>query len=123
MAVPPGAFKFKAAMDPGELLDYQIRLKDGGLRLLDDAESIASYTLTLYPEAVALGLEISSAAGYTPSNDTANITIWFQVASAFRENAAYSGEGATLAMELTVITTSVPVRRRQRTIVLGVAQL
>jgi hypothetical protein len=122
MAAPTSAFKFKTPMDPAEILDYQIKLKADVLPLLEDTEQAASYTLTLYPEATALGLSIKTGGGYDPINDGENITIWFEVASGFQLNAAFDGSGASLAMELTLTTDHVPPRKRQRTLILGVVQ-
>ena len=63
MALPANPFKFKVSMDPAEILDYQIKLRDTTDPLLETGESIDIYTLTLYPEAVALGLNIKSGGG------------------------------------------------------------
>lgn len=123
MPVPPGAFHFKVSMDPAEILDYEIKLRDLDDPLLAEDEDIASYTLTLYPEAVALGLNIKTGGGYDPSNTVDTIKIWFDVDAGEQLNAEYDGAGAELAMELTVNTTSVPARKRQRTIILTVVQL
>ena len=110
-------------MDPAEILDYEIKLRDLDDPLLAEDEDIASYTLTLYPEAVALGLNIKTGGGYDPSNTVDTIKIWFDVDAGEQLNAEYDGAGAELAMELTVNTTSVPARKRQRTIILTVVQL
>lgn len=123
MVIPAGAFKFSVVMDPAERIDYQIRLKDAGKELLEAAESIDTYTLTLYPEAIALGLNILTAGAYAPFEDGSNITFWLDVDEGFKQDAAYDGNGATLAMELTVITDNNPARTRQRTLTVGVAQL
>jgi len=123
MVVPASATKFKTAMDPAEILDYQIKLKDPADKLLEDAESIASYTLTLYPEAIALGLNIKTGGGYDPTEDGETITVWFDFDAGVLTDPAFDGNGATLAMELTVITDNVPARKRQRTLTLGVLQL
>ncbi len=123
MAIPTTAFKFSVIMDPAEKLDYQIRLKDAGKEILEPNESIDTYTLTLYPEATALGLSILTLGDYAPFHDGTNITIWLEVAEAFRLNAAYDGGGVAFGMELTVNTNNVPARRRQRTLTIGVSQL
>lgn len=123
MAIPLNAFQFKAPMDPAERLDYQIKLKSGELTLLESTELIASYTLTLYPEAIALGMSVMSTGSYAPSDDGESIKVWFEFNASYYTNAAFSGTGSVLAMELTVVTNSVPARTRQRTVTLGVLQL
>jgi hypothetical protein len=123
MAAPPSTFVFKAEMDPAEILDYEIQLKEGAQNLLEDTEQAASYTLTLYPEAVALGLTLKAGGGYDPTNDGANITVWLEVSGGFQTDPAFDGSGVQLAMELTVITDNVPPRKRQRTVAVKVLQL
>jgi len=122
MPIPPKAF-ILAEMDPAELLDYKFRLKQPGTKLLEDNEAVDTFTLALYPEAIALGLEIKSGGGYDESTDGDNITVWFEIDELFWDDVAYDGDGAGLAMELTLVTDNVPPRRRQRTLVLQVVQL
>jgi len=123
MAVPTSATKFKTPMDPAEILDFQIQLRSDADPLLEDGESIATYTLTLYPEAVALGLNVKSGGGYDPVEDGETITVWFDFDVGSQTDVAFDGNGSTLAMELTVITDNVPARKRQRTLTLGALQL
>ena len=122
MPVPSDAFKFGAAMDPAEILDYRINLRDAATKLLEDTENIASYTLTLYPDAVLAGLNIMSGSGRDPVMGNDYINVWFDFDVGSQTDPMYDGSGVSLAMELTVITNSVPSRKRQRTIVLGVKQ-
>ena len=49
--------------------------------------------------------------------------MWFDFDVGTQADPAFDGNGATLAMELTVTTDNVPPRKRQRTITLGVLQL
>ncbi len=123
MAVPSKAVAFSAIMDPGELLDFDILMNSGTVKLLADGESAASYTLALYPEAIALGFTIRNDGLYAPVNDGTKLSLWFEVAPEFWLSSAFDGSGAMMAMVLTVTTNSVPPRRRQRTLTLGVTQL
>lgn len=123
MAVPAKAAKFAVEMDPAELLDFQLNLRGEKLKLLAEGEICASYTLTLYPEAAALGFAIKTTGLYAPNNDGEVITVWFETDPSFWGNAAFDGNGTTFAMELTVNTDHSPPRRRQRTLILGVVQL
>jgi hypothetical protein len=123
MTIPAKAAAFTVQMDPAELLDFQINLKGDKLKLLADDELCVSYTLTLYPEAAAVGFSIKSTGGYTPNNDGSIITVWFEVDAGDWTNALFDGGGFTVAMELTVDTDHVPPRRRQRTLTLTVVQL
>jgi hypothetical protein len=123
MALPPNAFEWDQEMDPSDIVDYTINLS-GEKGLLESGETITSYTLTLRPEATALGLEIISTGPRAPAlvGGATGVMLWFQVLEAFWGNAAYSGSGVKLGIELTVETSSNPSRRRQRTVVLKVAQ-
>ena len=122
MVVPASAFKFDAEMDPAELLDYQLKLSEGPLKLLEDGELFTTWTLTLYPEAIALGVELGSGT-YEPVADGENITVWFQVDPLFQEDAAFDGNGVDVPMELSITTNHAPARKRQRTLVLPMRQL
>lgn len=123
MTIPAKAAKFTVEMDPAELLDFQIDLKGTKVQLLEGTENCSTYTLTLYPEAAALGISIKNTGGYVP-NITANvITVWFEVDPTFWANAAFDGNGFNVGMDLTVNTDHAPPRRRQRTLVLTVVQL
>lgn len=122
MAIPPRAYVFPQVIDPSDLVEFQMDLS-GPDGLLEDKELIASYTLTLLPESVALGLTILTAAPYAlTAPDNVSVRAYFEIAAASRDNAAFSGDGASLPMELTITTSSNPARRFQRTIVLKVAQ-
>jgi hypothetical protein len=123
MALPEDPAVWSQSMDPADRLDYQMFCR-GARPLLETAEQIASYTLALTPEAAALGLTIETGGGRDPvvlaGGDT--VALWFSVASGFQTNAAFSGSGAQLGVELTIVTDSVPARTRQRTWALTVKQ-
>jgi hypothetical protein len=126
MTIPASAFVFPQMMDPSDLVDFEADM-DGDDGMLESNELIENFTLTLLPEAVALGLtivnEVRGDDTYVLENigGTA-IRVWLEIDPALRTNAAFLGGGVQLPMELTVWTTSTPSRRRQRTLVVGVNQ-
>lgn len=123
MPIPTNAFEWKAVMDPTDQVEYLIDLKDPDKPLLEAGETISSYTLTLLAESVAVGLTISTGArAPTLINSNTGIRVWFEVDNAYWSNTVYSGDGVRLPMELTITTSTTPSRRRQRTLVLKVAQ-
>ena len=122
MAQPSAPFEFKVPMDPAELLDFEIKLRDSP-QLLEVDEQYTDWTLTLYPEAAALGLQILVDPPYAPVTDGINITGWFQVLEADQENPIFDGDGVKMDMELSITTDNVPPRKRQRTLRLTVKQL
>jgi hypothetical protein len=120
--VPEDAFLFADPIDPTDRLDWLTTL-DGPEGILETGETIASYTLTVTAEAAALGLEIGTAT-YAPTNPTnVSIKFWLECNSSFQNNAAFNADGLALGVELTVITSSTPPRRRQRTLAWMVKQL
>jgi hypothetical protein len=120
MAIPAAASAWSQPMDPSDRVDYRIDLVTAGL--LGGGEQVDSYTLTLLPEAVALGLTILEDIDHGPFDDGTSIHLWLEVVEAFRTNTAFNA-GVNLPMELTVETTSTPPRRLQRTIVVRVVHL
>ena len=130
MATPPTAFTWPQAMDPADLIDFEADLTGNTVPLsaseeplLNTGEDVASFTLSMSPEGTALGLTISAQLGYAPTLDNGVIRLWLYVEEALRENAAFAGAGVSIPITLTVTTNSTPARRRQRTLVVKVAQL
>jgi phage tail tape-measure protein len=123
MALPPNASAWTQEMDPADIVDYQVTLAGTG-GLLETGETIASYTLTMSAEGAALGVTIGSVGSYAPSliNSSTGVKLWLSVGSGFQSNAAFSGTGVSVGIELTVVTNSSPARTRQRTLVVKVAQ-
>lgn len=124
MAIPPTAITFAGPMDPQEVLDFEFPMGP----VLESGETIASSTLVLLPEAVALGLEIieDSDPDYPgPVLVEGNTTIraWFRVDQSFADNPAFQGSGTPLPMLVTLDTTAAPPRRRQRTFLIRLAEL
>lgn len=122
MAIPPNAKIWPRTLDPRDRADYLMNLAEGTNPLLEPGESYLTYTLSPSAEAVALGLTIESLAPYAPVETATTLQIWFSVDSAFWVDAAFSGAGTSLSIELTIETDSTPPRRWQRTVVLKVAQ-
>lgn len=109
-------------MDPSDIADFEVDLSgiDG---LLVGAENVYTFSLALSAEAVALGLEIGTGPRAPITiNSSTGIYLWLQVNASFISDPAFSGEGVELAIELTIDTNSSPSRRRQRTLVIRVAQ-
>jgi hypothetical protein len=121
MAIPPTAKSFGRVLDPHEEKDYGINL---GL-LLQPGEEIDSYELTLLPEAVAAGLEIMEGEGrdHALFLDNTGVKFWLTIADEEKTNAIFDGAGASLPLEITVVTDSTPPRTRQRTFLATVAHL
>jgi len=123
MAIPPTAFRWTQAMDPADTVDYVVEV-GGASGLLDipAGEGIASYTLTLGAEAVALGLTIGTG-GYAITQPTStSYRIWFSINISYQSNAAFDGAGSALPLVLKITTDSSPARIRERTLLLQVAQ-
>jgi hypothetical protein len=121
MAIPLNAKRFVAEMDPTDIVDYVAQMGSGSNPLLESGESIDTYTLALGAEATALGLTIG-ADDYAPVLNGADLKFWLSVDEEYQTNPAYDGAGAQLPLILTVITDNTPPRRRQRTMVVTVAQ-
>lgn len=119
MPIPAGAIAWAQPFDPSDRTDYLVQFG----ALLTAGEVIDTASVTLLPEAVALGLTIIEDVAHGPSiaDDTA-IELWFEVEESFRENAAFVG-GVDLPVEFTITTNATPMRRFQRTMVLRVAHL
>lgn len=107
-------------MDPKDLLDYEADLAP----YLPDGQTIAAYTLALYPDATLAGVSIRDDGAYVPTLIDASTAIhfWLEVAPGNQEDAAFDSTGLTVAIAVTIETNSVPLRRRQRTWTVNVRQ-
>lgn len=118
MTIPANAAVFPDAMDPSDEVDYVI----GFDYLLNSGEKIDTVSLTVLPEAVALGLTILTDADHGPwIADDLYVELWPVIDPAFKDNAAFLS-GASLPIEMTVVTDATPPRTFQRTAVLRVVQ-
>ena len=134
MGIPALATQFPATAqaDPRDELEYIISA-DG---LLEADEEIADYELVPLAESVALGVEIMEGGGrdhaLLPETELDDGTVlrantavlfWLTIADADRlVSIFYGSSGATVPVEVTIVTTSVPARTRQRTVLLKVVQ-
>lgn len=114
MAIPPTAATFARTLDPNEQLDWLMPCAP----LLEAGEAIDTYTLTLLPEAVAMGLTIMS---HELVDGDRSIKLWLTIDDAFQADPAFDGAGTALGMEVTLVTNSTPPRTRQRTALVKVA--
>lgn len=122
MAIPASAIKWTPKMDPSDLVDYQIDLS-GADSILETGELVDTFNITVLSEGTALGFIVENTAPYAPTIVNGNkITLWFSVAEANRSNTAFT-TGVQIPMELEIITTSSPPRKRQRTFVVEVQHL
>jgi len=127
MAIPPNAKAIAQPLDPADILDLETTITQGPpdavpAPLILNTENVASFTLTLSAEAVAAGLQIKTGDGYpAPTLSDLKVTFWLAVDPAMQGSPLFNAPGLTLALELTLNTTSVPSRRKQRTITVTVA--
>jgi hypothetical protein len=120
MAIPPDAVQWRQPIDPTDRTNFVAQFG----QLLEDGEIIDEVELTLLAESVALGLTIIEDAEHGPfiADDT-NVELWFEVDEAHQSNAAFSGQGTTLPVQITITTDATPPRRYQRTMIVQVLQL
>lgn len=124
MAIPTTAIRFTDALDPQEVLDFVFPMSP----VLEAGEQIeaGTWTLSLLAEATALGLQIVTGdAGHPdPSliEDNTAILAWFKVDPSFAGNVAFQGAGTALPMEVTIWSTALSKRKRQRTFLLTIRE-
>ena len=121
MPIPSDAATWLDPMDTSDLIDYEANMEP----LLETAETIASFTVALMPEAALLGVTVETVAPrdpqlVTPANK--RIKVWMSVLIANREDPIFDGVGVDVGVVFTITTNSVPSRRRQRTYKLTVRQ-
>jgi hypothetical protein len=123
MAIPSKAVKWPEAMDPADLVDFTIDLRDAAKPLLEPGEAVAVFDLVLPVEAVALGLVIEQGSGRDPVliSGGDSVRLWLSIDGPMREDPAFD-KGASLPVQITVTTDSSPSRRRQRTLLVEVIQ-
>jgi hypothetical protein len=119
MPAPARAVAFDEAVDPKDELDHIIPCSP----ILEDGEEIASYTLTLLAEAVALGLTIMSGSGrdHALAESNQSIKLWLTIDSGSQADPAFD-DIVNLPIEVTIVTNSSPARKRQFTALLPVVQ-
>lgn len=117
MPLPSSPIAWEGSMDPSDVVDF-IATLGGDTPLLDiaNSEEIASYTLTVMAEGVALGLQIGSgirAPALVESNTA--VKLWLSVDSGSQADSAYSGAGIELGVVGRFTTNSSPSRTYERT--------
>ena len=120
MPLPSNPAAWAPPMDPADLLDYKAEFGDW----LGEGQAIATFEVALMPEAALLGVSVKDGEGRQPmlADDDTSIVIWLEVDDARRDDAAFSGAGATIGVVFTIVTTTSPSRRRQRTFTVRIAQ-
>ena len=122
MALPPTAKAISQAMDPSDIDVFELTIGQGADDLIMPGESVASFTFAVTAEAAAAGLRIMTEDGRGPTLTGLLLRFWLAFDPTMLGAAAFSGSGIDLGLELTVKTTSVPYRTKQKTIVVKVAQ-
>ena len=134
MPIPINAVPFTQPLDPGDVLDYRAAFSQGPFDALPPPillpnEDIASMALELTSEAIALGLKIVSGefngATYpAPAIDDDNVlTFWLGVDPSFQSATAFLNTGTLLGIDVTIRTSNVPPRIKNRTLVVRVRQI
>lgn len=122
MTTPPSAETFRDSLDPHEIMDFLYKAEG----LLEDGEAVdgGNWSIAVYAESAALGLTIMTGDDRDPSLQDSDTTIrfWMEIDDAYKTNAAFDGDGTELPILITWQTTSTPYRKRQRTILVRVAQ-
>lgn len=126
MALPVTAQAFAQALDPSDLVDFHVIVSQGEPdakipTVLLLGEAIADYSLALTPEAAAIGLSIVERAGYQNRLVGNVLSLWLEVDASMRGAAIFNGAGVTVAIELTMTTTSDPARIKQRSFLVRIA--
>jgi hypothetical protein len=123
MPLPPTAPTFERVLDPADIETFRIILSQGTEPddMLSPGEDVQSFTLALTPEAVAVGLLIKTGGGYTTALDGLDVDFWLEVDSGEQADPRFDGAGVTVGLELTIDTTSSPMRRKQRTVAVNIA--
>jgi hypothetical protein len=121
MAIPASAIAFDQAMDPYDLLDWEIDIT----QFLEEDERAEEglWSLVRSAEAIEYGLIISGGdrAAHL-SEDGRAVFFWLEVATDQQLDPQFSGAGVLVALELSFTTNSIPGRRRQKTYVVRIAQ-
>lgn len=118
------ASAFEGELDPADEVDYMADFGGDSRPVLEEGEDIASFNIALTAEAAAYGLQIMTGSGRDPVIDGSGqkLIFWLCVDVAEQSNPDFT-EGVGLGIEITIVTTSVPARTRQRTFFVTVKQL
>lgn len=122
MPLPPNAKALTQAMDPSDIEVFELLIDQGDDKTLMTGENVAEFNFAVTAEAAAAGLMIMQEDGRRPTLTGLLLRFWLAIDPALFGAAAFSGEGISLGLELTLKTDSVPYRTKQKTIVVKVAQ-
>jgi len=117
MAIPAGAKQFTETMDPFDVLDFEVDISTQ----LQQGEGATSATLSIPTESTLLGLTINTTGGYTTTLIGNILRFYLSIILQEQANSAFAG-GVSLPLEISIITNSVPARKKQRTVVVRVIQ-
>lgn len=126
MANPATAKAFAQALDPSDVIDFYVVLSQGQPdaavpTVLLLGEGVENYSLTLTPEAVAVGLRIVERAGYEDKLDGNVLTLWLEVDPAMQTSPVFNGTGVTVPIEILIETTATPPRTKQRSFLVRIS--
>lgn len=126
MPVPVTAKAFEQALDPSDIVDFYVFISQGSPdasppTVLLKGEAVAAYSLALSPEAAAVGLRIVERGSYKNSFSGNLLTVYFEVDDDLKGSPLFSGIGITVAVEMTIVTTSIPPRTKQRSFLVRIA--
>ena len=116
IVIPATTFLFPEAMDPADLVDFEIDCAG----LLTVGENVASYTVTLRPESILLGLTLG-VSEYATIITGSVIRIYLSISSGSQSDPTFIN-GAYLPFEVSIVTDDTPARKRQRTVAVKVIQ-
>jgi len=131
MAHPLTATSLPRTIDPYDIERFTIEItRDDGVTpidpanppLLDHGEDIASYTVTVTAEGGAAGLGIKEGGGYAITLLDDIVELYFEVAADMQSDPMFDGAGVSLPVELSLTTTATPPRKKQKTVLVKVAQ-
>lgn len=120
MAIPPTAKRLGKLLDPSDIKPIMIDFSPA----IPVGAGIDTYTMTISAEGVALGMEIMSGGGRDPSleNDDTAIKLWPAIDEDEAQNPAFDGAGVAIALEVTIIMTTIPAQTDQQTFLIPWAQ-
>lgn len=126
MAIPLTAKEFDQLLDPSDRVDFYVVLLQGAADstpapILLMGEAVASYTLAVTPEAAALGVRISTDPEYVDRLTGNVLKVYLEMVEDEWTSPLFDGRGVIVAIELTIITTSTPPRRKQRSFLVRIA--
>lgn len=125
MPAPSDAKRFAYKMDPSDVVDFMYDASPAMENTVEKTEQISStWSLTMSAEGAAIGAAIRFAGAYAASlveNDTA-IKFWLEVAPAMQGDNIFLGSGVDVPITVRWVSTNVPPRTFERTLVITIRQ-